>query len=86
MLEVLILVIFAVHTAKYGDRCSHAALVARAHPCGVSAAADQCACMHVQEIAVGTGLNLPLYDADRVTSLTALDISGGMLAQVRRAL
>ena len=42
--------------------------------------------MHAQEIAVGTGLNLPLYDADRVTSLTALDISGGMLAQVRRAL
>lgn len=42
--------------------------------------------MHAQEIAVGTGLNLPLYDADRVTSLMALDISGGMLAQVRRLL
>lgn len=32
---------------------------------------------------MGTGLNLALYDADRVTSLTVLDISSGMLAQVR---
>ena len=33
---------------------------------------------------MGTGLNLPLYDASRVASVTALDLSEGMLAVARR--
>lgn len=37
---------------------------------------------HALELAVGTGLNLPLYSASRLKSLTALDISAGMLHQV----
>jgi len=37
-----------------------------------------------RQVAVGTGLNLPLYDASEVTSVTALDLSGGMLAVARR--
>ena len=36
------------------------------------------------QVAVGTGLNLPLYDASEVTSVTALDLSEGMLAVARR--
>jgi ubiquinone/menaquinone biosynthesis C-methylase UbiE len=35
----------------------------------------------VLEPAAGTGLNLPLYDSSLVTSVTAGDISPGMLAQ-----
>jgi ubiquinone/menaquinone biosynthesis C-methylase UbiE len=38
----------------------------------------------VLETGVGTGLNLPLYSDPRVTSLTAVDISSGMLAQAHR--
>ena len=38
--------------------------------------------MAAQEVAVGTGLNLPLYNPSHVQSVTALDISAGMLAQV----
>ncbi len=41
------------------------------------------ACMAAQEVAVGTGLNLPLYSPSQVQSLTALDLSSGMLGQVR---
>ena len=37
-----------------------------------------------RQVAVGTGLNLPLYDASEVTSVTALDLSEGMLAVARR--
>ena len=37
----------------------------------------------VLEVAVGTGLNLPFFTSPPVASLTALDISEGMLAQVR---
>ena len=33
-------------------------------------------------MAVGTGLNLPLYRQSQLTSLTGIDISEGMLAQV----
>ena len=36
----------------------------------------------VLEVAVGTGLNFPYYRAPHVASLTALDISQGMLGQV----
>ncbi|CAK0787148.1 hypothetical protein CVIRNUC_010364 [Coccomyxa viridis] len=39
---------------------------------------------HVLELAVGTGLNLPLYTADTVTALSAVDISGAMLQQAQR--
>lgn len=35
----------------------------------------------VLEVAVGTGLNLPFFTSPPVASLTALDISEGMLAQ-----
>lgn len=37
----------------------------------------------VLELGVGTGLNLPGYDMRRLESLTAVDISNGMLAQAR---
>ncbi|KAK9917178.1 hypothetical protein WJX75_001587 [Coccomyxa subellipsoidea] len=46
-------------------------LIAQAHGC-------------VLELAVGTGLNLPLYNPSRLTSLTALDISTGMLQQAQK--
>ena len=36
----------------------------------------------VLELAVGTGLNLPFYDEATVQSLSAVDISSGMLRQV----
>ena len=42
-------------------------------------------CLAAQEIAVGTGLNLPLYSPSQVQSLTALDLSSGMLGQVGQA-
>jgi ubiquinone/menaquinone biosynthesis C-methylase UbiE len=35
----------------------------------------------VLELAVGTGLNLPLYDWSAVSELTAVDLSAGMLSQ-----
>ncbi|GFH24486.1 methyltransf_11 domain-containing protein [Haematococcus lacustris] len=37
----------------------------------------------VLEVAVGTGLNLPLYDWQQVKSVRAVDLSGGMLAQAQ---
>ena len=38
----------------------------------------------VLELAVGTGLNLRAYDANRVKTYTAIDLSPGMLARARR--
>lgn len=38
----------------------------------------------VLETAVGTGLNLPFYNAPALASLTAIDLSSGMLGQARR--
>ena len=37
----------------------------------------------VLEVAVGTGLNLPLYDATQISSYKGIDISPGMLSQVK---
>ncbi|KAJ9516730.1 hypothetical protein QJQ45_027134, partial [Haematococcus lacustris] len=37
----------------------------------------------VLEVAVGTGLNLPLYDWQQVKSVRAVDLSEGMLAQAQ---
>ena len=39
----------------------------------------------VLELAVGTGLNLSFYDSSAVQSLSAIDISSGMLRQVRNS-
>ncbi|EIE20565.1 UbiE/COQ5 methyltransferase [Coccomyxa subellipsoidea C-169] len=38
----------------------------------------------VLELAVGTGLNLPVYNPSHVKALTALDLSAGMLQQARK--
>lgn len=38
----------------------------------------------VVEFAAGTGLNFPYYDAARVSKLTAIDISTGMLEEAQR--
>ncbi|KAL9190446.1 hypothetical protein ACHAXT_007657 [Thalassiosira profunda] len=38
---------------------------------------------NVLEVGVGTGLNLQSYDFDRISSLTVVDVSEGMLSQAR---
>jgi ubiquinone/menaquinone biosynthesis C-methylase UbiE len=38
----------------------------------------------VLELGVGTGLNLPGYDASKLSTLTAVDISRGMLAEAEK--